>query len=774
MVRGAQSKNDSTEIDDLFRLTTSDWVSNEKSQDRRETILNNEWFNAGLKPATKDQHRVALRKWRRYTLQDISVGHTHQMTLVLHAFGYEAMMKTKDQAFTSLQDSDEKLCGFLDWLLDAIEVHNGNPQQKSIIAPSQQLEHAVQALSCVKKCQMGVAGQGDGWNPGSSILKGPFIRAKQMQVDIGACTGSLDSRHLTVSQYRAYLSESWTFKTSPEQALTGMFMVVEATTAVNCGLRAEDSGELRWAMLAVVEPIDNIGPATCIPLQLGLRRAGSKTSHEGKAEWFTVVEHIQPECCPVLAIACLLIQSQPNYQEVFLKGDDTFWEHRLLAKGIPNLGPVKYDMLHAQHSKIMVGARLADEKAGTGLHIFKSTGNLMLEIEGADKDKVNSWGRWVQSTKAIFYDAKSSLHNLPVQMLLAGWGSEYRKEHFLGRSTVALPSDVFDEFVNLLRPSLVPAEQKVAKMLRALDALPHKEKQWQCNQQARTRLTDMQKSVQAERRLIQVFLYGLPLLLDLYTPKNLVVVRGSTKVCELMQDQRYMDYCTLVRDAHKTSLDRIQLAKLPLEERLAAQQQAHLTETLHALVAKMQAGTDNRVTSGPCVVDEPEPKQQPAAPASPPNLQVAAAKSGLLFFKSNLETVEQAFHEWPSIEGQIEAQGGWHQLSDKSRNNYNKRRHLVQRIRLLMDVQSHGLSAEAACQVYSYVQHKGGFSLAELRNAVNHAEPVPDSRARGGKAASRKDTDVMPRDKNKTPVTKGQVLLWRSEALQAELSQVGD
>ena len=67
MVRGGQSKNDSTEIDDLFRLTTSDWVSNQKSQARRETILNNEWVNAGLKPATKDQYRVALRKWLRYT-----------------------------------------------------------------------------------------------------------------------------------------------------------------------------------------------------------------------------------------------------------------------------------------------------------------------------------------------------------------------------------------------------------------------------------------------------------------------------------------------------------------------------------------------------------------------------------------------------------------------------------------------------------------------------------------------------------------------------------
>ncbi len=188
----------------------------------------------------------------------------------------------------------------------------------------------------------------------------------------------------------------------------------------------------------------------------------------------------------------------------------------------------------------------------------------------------------------------------------------------------------------------------------------------------------------------------------------------------------------------------------------------------------MQAGTGYPKAIEPCVVVEPEPKQQPAAPTSPPRLQVAAAKSGLLCFKSNLETVEQALYEWPSIEAQIKAQGGWHQLSDKSRNNYNKRRHLVQRIRLLMDVQSHGLSAEAACRVYSYVQQQGGFSLAELRNAVNHAEPVADSRAKGGKPASREDTDMMPRDKNKTPVTKGQILLWHAKALQAELSQLGD
>ena len=62
-------------------------------------------------------------------------------------------------------------------------------------------------------------------------------------------------------------------------------------------------------------------------------------------------------------------------------------------------------------------------------------------------------------------------------MLLAGWGHHYKKEFFLGRSTVKLPSNVFDEFVTYLRPSLVVAEHKVAKMLKAIDALPHKEKQ---------------------------------------------------------------------------------------------------------------------------------------------------------------------------------------------------------------------------------------------------------------------------------------------------------
>ena len=61
-----------------------------------------------------------------------------------------------------------------------------------------------------------------------------------------------------------------------------------------------------------------------------------------------------------------------------------------------------------------------------------------------------------------------------------------------------------------------------------------------------------------------------------------------------------------------------------------------------------------------------------------------------------------------------------------------------------MDVKPHGLSGEAACRVYQHVKQQGDFSIAELRDAVNHAEPVLDSRATGGLAASRKDMDVMP------------------------------
>jgi len=198
---------------------------------------------------------------------------------------------------------------------------NTDLQQKATKAPQTQLDHAIQALSCVKKCQMGVSGQADGWSPKNSVIKGPFIRAKHMQAEVGSSMGVLDSKHLTNRQYNAYLDESWTFGTSPEHALTGMFMVVEATTATNCGLRAEDSRELRWPMLAIAEVIGNIRPAPCIPMQLGLRRAGNKTSHIGKAEWFAMVENALPQCCPVLAVACLLVQSQPCYQKAFLDGD---------------------------------------------------------------------------------------------------------------------------------------------------------------------------------------------------------------------------------------------------------------------------------------------------------------------------------------------------------------------------------------------------------------------------------------------------------------------
>ena len=475
-------------------------------------------------------------------------------------------MKEKDASFTGLQDREQKVLGFLEWLLDNIDSNNMNMQQKATKAPQTQLDHAVQALSCVKKCQMGVSGQADGWSPKHSVIKGAFIRAKQMQAQLGTSLGVLDSKHLT-NQYSSYLDESCTFGTSPEHALTGMFMVVEATTATNCGLRAEDSRELRWPMLAAAEVIGNIKPAPCIPMQLGLRRAGNKTSHIGKAEWFAMVENTLPQCCPVLAIACLLVQRQPNYQDVFLTGDDAFWEHRLLAKGASKSEPVQ----HAQHSKVMSNIGLADDKSGTALHIFRSTGNAMLQLEGADKSKISSWGRWVQSTKEVFYDNKSSLHNVPIQMILGGWGNDYKKEFFLGRSTVTLPANVLAEFVSYLRPSLVETESRVANKLKDFNALPKKEKLWQCNQKVRTYLADMQKSVQAERRLIQVFLYGLPLLVARYTTESLVVMRSSKKIQQLMQDARYKEYNTLVKDSHQIALERIERARLPMEERIAAQ-----------------------------------------------------------------------------------------------------------------------------------------------------------------------------------------------------------
>ncbi len=174
-------------------------------------------------------------------------------------------MKEEDASFTSLQDKEQKVLSFLEWLLDNIDLNNVNMQQKAVKAPQTQLDHAVQALSCVKKCQMGVSGQADGWSPKNSVIKGAFIRAKQMQARLGSSLGVLDSKHLTNNQYSSYLDESWTFGTSPEHALTGVFMVVEATTATNCGLRAEDSRELRWPMLATAEVIGNIKPAPCIP-----------------------------------------------------------------------------------------------------------------------------------------------------------------------------------------------------------------------------------------------------------------------------------------------------------------------------------------------------------------------------------------------------------------------------------------------------------------------------------------------------------------------------
>ena len=194
-------------------------------------------------------------------------------------------------------------------------------------------------------------------------------------------------------------------------------------------------------------------------------------------------------------------------------------------------------------------------------------------------------------------------------------------------------------------------------------------------------------------------------------------------------------------------------------------------KTLSQATTAMPAGSRAQfVTSRTCAADESGSKNQQAPIANLPEAALVEAKSGVLHF-ADLTTMEDAFDEWPKIDSQVEGSGGWKELSKHSRNNYNKRRRLVQRITMLME---HVSSATAACQVYTHIQQQGGFSLAELCDAVNFAEPVPDSRAKGGRPASRKDNDILPRDKRKTLVTKGQILLWHAKALQAELSQARD
>ena len=94
------------------------------------------------------------------------------------------MIKGNDASFASLQDSNEKLCGFLDWLLDAIEVHNCNPRQKPIhssittaraCSASAQLCDEMSNGRCRARLWPG---------SGSDMLKGHFTRAKELQADL--------------------------------------------------------------------------------------------------------------------------------------------------------------------------------------------------------------------------------------------------------------------------------------------------------------------------------------------------------------------------------------------------------------------------------------------------------------------------------------------------------------------------------------------------------------------------------------------------------------
>ena len=536
--------------------------------------------------------------------------------------------------------------------------------------------------------------------------------------------------------------------------------------------------------MAVADPVEQVGPAAMVPLQLGLRRAESKVSRAGRPEWFAVVENVKAEQCAVLAVAGLLVLTQPRYQQAFLDGDMQFWEHRLLAQGVDNATPVPYYTLYAQHSNVMTAAGLADDKAGTALHIFRSTGDAMLHHADVPKDKIDSWGRWDKSTEHVSYAAKDSLNKVSQQAILGGWGADYRKEFFLGRSTVPLEPSMLKEFTATLRPNMAAAQEKADEMLKALNALPPAQKQRTCNREMRTLLTDLRQSLAAERRLLQVFLYGLPLLVDAYGAERLVVVRGSPQVARLLADPRYLEYAEDVRAAHQEALRRIEVAQLPDEDRIrqAIKEFARASGSSAApspskkrkLAADEPAPAALAPAAPACCVPPPAPPYPLPAPAPAPAPWPASAapvaacvRTGIIDFNMRLRTAREAFEEWRGVEARVSGLGGMQNCSKKSCNLVNKNRHLVERMRLVM--QQHSLGEQAVCDMYQRVMDGFGFTLRELRDAINHAEPVPDASRRGGQTADRSEDSAMPRGKSKPAVRRREILDSLAGSLQVAL-----
>ena len=228
MVRGGIRKTDVDEIHELFQLTSPTWVSTPESESRRHMIFENEWLIGSLAAGTKAAYCSALRSFLKYV----------------------AGMTRGAPGSTGLQDSDEHLSQFLHWLLDDVERQNQNVEQKMRIAPLQQVEHAIQALSCVKKCQAGVPGQSEGWQSSNSIIKGPVNRAKKLQAAIQAsavCSSGLNNKILTEREYCAYISEAYTYRGTPEHAVTACVWLSkpQQPPTAGCGPRTLPSSDGR-------------------------------------------------------------------------------------------------------------------------------------------------------------------------------------------------------------------------------------------------------------------------------------------------------------------------------------------------------------------------------------------------------------------------------------------------------------------------------------------------------------------------------------------------
>ncbi len=362
---------------------------------------------------------------------------------------------------------------------------------------------------------------------------------------------------------------------------------------LHTGFRGCELIHAKWYDMQMQEAdqLCHIGPDAFKAVGIGINQG--KTNKTGAMNWTGFAQHAYAHYDLAASLgellACEIFENELRLMDMILDRDQS-WDE--ITVFFPQHAQKPHEQRVGQLTRLLdsVTCQIPSWSKDKRMHLFRKSVAQMLRVLGAEHGSINAHLQWRDDVQSRYYSLADLQAGDEPQAILAGFTKGWRQHHYLGRSTVSLPSTTWLDAV-------IP---RLTEALQRQDALPVRSREM----------------LQCLHMYAQAYWQALPIKGLIY--KEAYLDRQVPGVQQVMQTAQYRQFAEQVIMKEADSLQKLGLEAVHMDLWTSSTSQGSSAEPASTAETVSMSATETSANKDICTLkrkrnegaDDSDPEEQ--------------------------------------------------------------------------------------------------------------------------------------------------------------------